>query len=77
MTDPTICIDGLPFGGGPSWHDGCLWFSDFYDQAVKSVSSKGDVRVELFFEDQPSGLGWLPDGCLLVVSMKQLKVLRQ
>ena len=77
MTDTKILIDGLHFGEGPRWHDGRLWFSDFYDHQVKSVSSEGEVRVEHNFDDQPSGLGWLPDGRLLVVSMKQLKVLRQ
>lgn len=77
MADTKILIDGLHFGEGPRWHDGRLWFSDFYDHAVKSVSSEGEVRVEHRFDDQPSGLGWLPDGRLLVVSMKQLKVLRQ
>ena len=76
MTKPRILVDGLYFGEGPRWHDGRLWFSDFYDHAVKSVDAGGGVRIELELDDQPSGLGWLPDGRLLVVSMRALKVLR-
>jgi sugar lactone lactonase YvrE len=67
----------LYFGEGPRWHDGRLWFSDFYDHAVKSMDSSGRVTVEHRLDDQPSGLGWLPDGRLLVVSMREMKVLRQ
>ena len=77
MTDTTILTGGLHFGEGPRWHQGRLWFSDFYDHAVKSVDPAGQVRTEHSFEDQTSGLGWLPDGRLLVVSMRELAVLRQ
>jgi sugar lactone lactonase YvrE len=67
----------LFFGEGPRWREGRLWFSDFYDHAVKSMDATGRVSIEHRFDDQPSGLGWLPDGRLLVVSMGELKVLRQ
>ncbi|MEM6580900.1 MAG: SMP-30/gluconolactonase/LRE family protein [Pseudomonadota bacterium] len=77
MADTRVLIDGLYFGEGPRWRDGRLWFSDFYDHAVKSVDLTGHLRLEHQFDDYPSGLGWLPDGRLLVVSMKALKVLRQ
>ncbi|HVN42315.1 MAG TPA: SMP-30/gluconolactonase/LRE family protein, partial [Steroidobacteraceae bacterium] len=77
MSDSTVLATGLFFGEGPRWHAGRLWFSDFYDHAVKSVGTGGDVRVELTIDDHPSGLGWLPDGRLLVVSMNQRKVLRR
>jgi sugar lactone lactonase YvrE len=69
--------DGVYFGEGPRWHDGRLWFSDFYAHAVKSVSLAGDVRVEVELDDQPSGLGWMPDGSLLIVSMIKRRVLRR
>lgn len=66
------------FGEGPRWRDGRLWFSDFFAHAVKSVSPSGDLRVEFTLEgDRPSGLGWLPDGDLLVVSMERRQVLRR
>ena len=64
-----ILAEGLYFGEGPRWRDGRLWFSDFHAHAVKSVSLAGDVRTEVEIDDQPSGLGWTPDGALLIVSM--------
>jgi sugar lactone lactonase YvrE len=77
VTDTTVLTGGLHFGEGPRWHQGRLWFSDFYDHAVKSVDPAGQLRTEYSFDDQTSGLGWLPDGRLLVVSMRQMAVLRQ
>jgi sugar lactone lactonase YvrE len=71
-----ILVEGLFFGEGPRWHEGRLWFSDFYDHAVKSTDLAGEVRTELTLDDQPSGLGWLPDGRLLLVSMRQHKLRR-
>lgn len=73
----TVC-GGLTFAEGPRWRDGRLWFSDFFDHAVKSVSAAGDVRVEVQLDgDRPSGLGWLPDGRLLLVSMERRLLLRR
>lgn len=66
------------FCEGPRWHDGRFWFSDFYAHEVCSVGLAGDVRVELsLIEEQPSGLGWLPGGDLLVVGMTKRQVLRR
>ena len=68
---------GLAFGEGPRWHDGRLWYSDFWRHAVFSMSADGSSeRLELSVPTQPSGLGWLPDGSMLVVSMTDRCVLR-
>jgi sugar lactone lactonase YvrE len=69
-------IDGLRFGECPRWHAGRLWYSDFYQGTVSSAGPAGDVRVELEVPGEPAGLGWLPDGRLLVVSRKPRTVLR-
>jgi sugar lactone lactonase YvrE len=74
---PELVLDGLGFGEGPRWHDGRLWYSDFLRQLVASVGTTGDQRVELELDDRPSGLGWMPDGDLLVVSMRRRAVLRR
>ncbi|MEY2462431.1 MAG: hypothetical protein QOH64_569 [Acidimicrobiaceae bacterium] len=77
MTELDRLVDGLDFGEGPRWHDGRLWYSDFYQRCIFAVSVDG--RREAIHEnlaDRPSGLGWLPDGSLLVVSMTERKVLR-
>ncbi len=71
-----IVAEGLQFAEGPRWHHGKLWFSDFYDHAVKTLATDGTVETKLTVPEQPSGLGWLPDGRLLVVSMLDRRVLR-
>jgi sugar lactone lactonase YvrE len=71
-----VLVDGLEFGEGPRWHDGRLWFSDFQQHTVSSVGDDGVRRVELTLDESPSGLGWLPDGRLLVVGMESRRVLR-
>ena len=75
--DVSVLLSGIYFGEGPRWRDGRLWFSDFYAHAVSSVSPAGDVRVEVEIDDQPSGLGWMPDGSLLIVGMTKRQVLRR
>jgi sugar lactone lactonase YvrE len=72
-----VLAEGIYFGEGPRWHNGRLWFSDFYEYAVKSVSLAGDVHIEFTIDDRPSGLGWMPDGSMLVVSMTMRHVLRR
>ena len=71
-----ILADDLHFGEGPRWHQGKLWFSDFYDYAVKTVDLEGTVATKLTVDGQPSGLGWMPDGRMLVVSMTDRMLLR-
>lgn len=72
-----LVLDGLGFGEGLRWHEDRLWFSDFLFHHVLSLGTDGDLRVEVELDDQPSGLGWLPDGRLLIVAMHQRAVLRQ
>lgn len=72
-----VLAEGIYFGEGPRWHGGRLWFSDFYAHAVKSVSVLGDLRTEFEISDQPSGLGWMPDGSMLIVGMTKRQVLRR
>jgi sugar lactone lactonase YvrE len=68
---------GLGFGEGPRWHEGRLWFSDFYRHGIFSLSEDGaEERLEHEVPTQPSGLGWLPNGDLLYVSMIDQRVMR-
>ncbi|MBO3749915.1 SMP-30/gluconolactonase/LRE family protein [Streptosporangiaceae bacterium NEAU-GS5] len=74
----TTVAEGFHFLEGPRWHDGRLWFSDFYSYQVYSMLEDGsDLRVEASVPGQPSGLGWLPDGRLLIVSMRDRRILRR
>ncbi|MFT7023352.1 MULTISPECIES: SMP-30/gluconolactonase/LRE family protein [Nocardiaceae] len=76
--DVTVVLDGYTYFECPRWHDGRIWVSDFYSHRVISAQADGsDVRVEAEIPQQPSGLGWLPDGRLLVVSMRDHTILRR
>src|SRR5690606_16296889 len=70
-------LDGLWFSEGPRWHDSALWFSDMHGHRVVHTALHGSAEtvVEVTY-DEPSGLGWLPDGRLLVVAMETQKLLR-
>ena len=57
--------------------NGRLYFADFYTYRVMSVIFGSDAQEIVTVPQQPSGLGWLPDGRMLVVSMLDRKVLRQ
>jgi sugar lactone lactonase YvrE len=72
-----LLIDGGTFFEAPRWHQGRWWVSDFYSHKVMSVTHDGVVQEEFEIDDQPSGLGWLPDGSLLVVGMKNRTVIRR
>jgi sugar lactone lactonase YvrE len=72
-----VVLGGIGFGEGPRWHDGRLWFSDMGAARVMAVDLEGRAEVVLEVAGRPSGLGWLPDGRLLVVSMADRRVLRR
>ncbi|HEY7294682.1 MAG TPA: SMP-30/gluconolactonase/LRE family protein, partial [Dehalococcoidia bacterium] len=76
MRQAEVWFRGLSFGEGPRWHDGRLWLSDFYRHAVLAVDAAGRAEIAAEVPNQPSGLGWLPDGRLLIVSMIDRKLLR-
>lgn len=69
-------VDGLVFPECPRWHNGKLWFSDQHAHRVMTVDLKGNTETIVEVPGQPSGLGWLPDGRLLVVSMTDRCLLR-
>src|SRR4051794_24794570 len=77
QSEPVVLADGFVFCEGPRWHAGALWFSDMHGEAVYTASSAGEVvrRVQLPGK-KPSGLGFLPDGSTLIVSMTDRAVLR-
>jgi sugar lactone lactonase YvrE len=77
-TAATTVASGFAFLEAPRWHQDRIWFSDFYTHQVLSAREDGsDLRTEAAVPQQPGGLGWLPDGRLLVVSMRDRKVLRR
>jgi sugar lactone lactonase YvrE len=73
---PKVLLDGFTFTEGPRWHDGRLWFSDFYTHRVVATDLHGRTETIVEVPHQPSGLGWTPDGELLVVSMLDRRLTR-
>ena len=69
-------LEGGHFYEGPRWHNGYWYVSDLYAHEVLKISVTGDAQVVATVPGQPSGLGWLPDGDLLVVSMKDRKIMK-
>ncbi len=69
-------LGGGSFFESPRWHDGRWWVSDFFRKVVLAVDENGRVEEIARVEAQPSGIGWLPDGTPLVVSMHDRRVLR-
>ena len=67
---------GLYFGEGPRWHENKLWFSDFYSHKVMTLDENNSLETVCEVPSQPSGLGWLPNGDLLIVSMLDRKILK-
>jgi len=73
----TTLAEGFSFLESPRWHDGKLWFSDFFTHAVYCIQPGQAAQKVLDMPQQPSGIGWLPDGRMLVVSMRDRKVMRR
>lgn len=67
--------NGFCFGEGPRWFEGLLWFSDMLGEAVHTVTLDGAMSTLPTPGHAPSGLAFCPDGCLLVVSTEQRRVL--
>ena len=82
MDKPSIGLDGFYFTEGPRWHKDALWFSDMHGHRVmraifdgNDLTGEVEVIATMDFDD-PSGLGWLPDGRLVVVAMNSKKLYR-
>ena len=70
-------LEGGSFFESPRWHEGRWWVSDFYSERVLAVDTDGRDEEVMSVEGQPSGLGWMPDGSMLVVSMRDHRILRR
>ncbi|MCK4481502.1 MAG: SMP-30/gluconolactonase/LRE family protein, partial [Candidatus Lokiarchaeota archaeon] len=71
-----VLLEGLDFAESPRWHDDKLWFSDMEAHKVMTVDLNGNPEVIIELPNRASGLGWLPDGRLLVTSMENRRLLR-
>ncbi len=74
---PAVISSGHAFLEGPRWHDGDLYASDFFTHRVlRWAAGTGTPETVVEAPRQSSGLGWTPDGDLLVVSMIDRRLTR-
>jgi sugar lactone lactonase YvrE len=66
---PTTVHDGGRYFEGPRWHAGRLWFVDCMARTLLSLVPSGACEQHAKFDDTPCGLGFLPDGRLIVLTM--------
>src|SRR5689334_4440025 len=71
----TPLANGFCFGEGPRWFEGLLWFSDMLGEAVHTVDLQGDLTTLGLAGHAPSGLGFRPDGSLLIASTERRTLL--
>ncbi len=74
---PEKLVTGRMFLEAPRWRDGALYVSDMHADEVLRISPSGQTETIASVPTQPSGLGWLPDGDMLIVSMTDRRVLRR
>jgi sugar lactone lactonase YvrE len=72
-----VLARGLVFGESPRWHAGRLWFVDFGAQEVGAVDLQGNRLLSERMPSMPMGLGFLPDGPLLIVAVREARLLRR
>ena len=63
---PELLVDGLTFPECGRWHDNRLWFSDIDEGRVKAVDGAGHCETVVEAPGSVSGLGWTPNGDLLI-----------
>jgi sugar lactone lactonase YvrE len=73
---PEPLAKGFCFGEGPRWFEGLLWFSDMLGEAVHTADMRGSLTTLPLPGHSPSGLGFRPDGSLLISSTEDRQVLR-
>jgi sugar lactone lactonase YvrE len=73
---PRVVVDGLTFPEGPRWFGDRLWFVDMHSHTVRAVDPKGNPEVIAEFPDKPSGMGLMPDGSVICVSVRRRLVER-
>jgi len=72
----TVFADDFVFLEGPRWRGDKLWVSDMYANTVYTLTMDGKREKIIEVPERPSGLGWLPDGTFIIVSMHDRKIMK-
>ncbi len=75
-TSLTPLAKGFSFGEAPRWFEGLLWFTDMLGEAVHTVDMRGSMTTLSLPGHAPAGLGFRPDGSLLIASAMKRRILR-
>lgn len=78
MSELRVLVGGLVFPEAPRWRGGKIWFSDIHDFRIKTCDAQGRIETVVAMPEgtRSSGLGFLPDGRLLIVSSISREIFR-
>jgi len=76
FSETKVLLESLLFPESPRWHNDKLWFSDMDSHKVMTVDLNGNTETIVEIPNRPSGLGWLPNDRLLIISMENCSLLR-
>jgi sugar lactone lactonase YvrE len=72
---PTSLVEeGIAYPESPRWREGLLWFSDVWNFRLKACDDVGNIVFKIRVDQRPSGLGFLPDGRLLMASAQDRRL---
>lgn len=75
-TKPRCLLDGGRYYEAPRWHANRLWFVDCMERTLLSLSLLGECEQHAKLDDDtPCGLGVLPDGRIIVLTMFRKRLL--
>ena len=77
MPEPHVLMTDLVFGESPRWHDNRLWLSDMGAGEVIAVDLDGKSEIVARVLTGVSGIGFLPDGRLLIVAVRDGLLVRR
>ena len=69
-------VDGLGYLEAARWYRGALWFSDIKHRTIHRMDASGALEAVATVPTRPSGLGFEPDGSVLVISLEDSRLLR-
>jgi len=73
---PTLLADDFVFLEAPRWHQNQLWVSDVFDRKLYVIDRDGSRTVVRDLPHRPCGIGFLPDGSAVVISMRDRKIMK-